>query len=289
MKVLFFLFVLLLSWSGSSFSVSRLPVPLVNDSAATEVLEKLKVEVLQLSEQNKLLREHQGAMLSTVYWSLGVVVSIVILLMGYSIFMNLRFYEQDKLGLKSEIQSVIDKYQADVLLLVKQERLESERVIEVKNQNALNTILGQNTELQNRLDAVREDLNSEMKIISIEVVKVPAELDAIKKSILKAEVEIRAVEAMVWEARGVHSNSLLAQIEGVRAAAEAGSEVKLKYALDRMSNTLDRYFIEAGVRPSDKVLQWGDEALVLSAVLCPEQSALIVSKIDTVKSIVQPV
>ncbi|MGZ9666246.1 hypothetical protein ACXX9E_09125 [Pseudomonas sp. GNP014] len=276
---------LLMLWGGTAVGAS--PAVPVGKSAGGEnesqLVIELKTETLQLKEQNKLLREYQGSMLSTVYWSLGVIATIVALLMGYSIFTNFKFYDQDKQRLKTEIQSFIDKSQAELITRVQQERLESERVVELKNENTLSTFLSQNSELQARLDTARTELSNEIKSLTNQVIKLPVELENIKNYALRSEVEIRTIEGMVWELRGVHSNTLLAQIEGIKAACASSSSVKLKYALERMSDTLDTHFITPGKTLTENVFTWGTEALDMATVFYPSEVTEVRNKLNRVK------
>lgn len=289
LKIVNTLGLLLILWGGTAAGAP--PAIPVGKSAGIEsesqLLTELKIETLQLKEQNKLLREYQGSMLSTVYWSLGVIATIVALLMGYSIFTNFKFYDQDKQRLKTELQSLIDKSQTELITRVQQERLESERIVELKNENILGNFLNQNSELQARLDTARTELSNEIKSLTSQVIKLPIELEGIKNSALRSEVEIRTIEGMVWELRGVHSNALLAQIEGIRAACASRSSVKLKYALERMSATLDTHFIAQGKTLSENVFTWGLEALDMATTFYPIEAAELISKLNEAKPITE--
>ena len=276
---------LFMLWSGAA--VGAIPATSADTNAKNEsksqTLTELRIEIVQLKEQNKLLREHQGSILSTVYWSLGVVATIVALLMGYSIFTNFKFYDQDKQRLKTDLQSLIDKSQAELITRVQQERLESERIIELKNEKTLSNFLSQNSETQARFDAIKTELYNEIKSLSSQVIKLPVEIESIKNFAMRSEVEIRTIEGMVWELRGVHSNALLAQIEGIKAACASSSKVKLKYALDRMLTTLDTYFITQGKTLPENVFNWGLEALDMATAFYPAETLEIINKLNEAK------
>jgi|GEM_PF-6641681 len=65
-------------------------------------------EVKQLKAQQKVIQSYQDNFLSTVYWSLGTVSTIVLILIGFSWFANLRNYERDKNALREELKNVTD-------------------------------------------------------------------------------------------------------------------------------------------------------------------------------------
>lgn len=61
-------------------------------------------EVARLETEVRLLREFHEHLLATVLWSLGVTLTIAILLVGYNWYNNVRAYERDKEAMQRELQ-----------------------------------------------------------------------------------------------------------------------------------------------------------------------------------------
>src|SRR6266566_7550202 len=70
--------------------------------------------LVALRAQLELTRSFQADLLSTVYWSLGVVLVIVVLLVGFGWFANFRVYQRDLEGLKRELETFVAKAIAEV-------------------------------------------------------------------------------------------------------------------------------------------------------------------------------
>jgi hypothetical protein len=64
-------------------------------------------EVIALRAQLDLMRQFDDRLLSTVYWSLGGMITIVVLIAGFSWFANNRLHEKDKAILRQELESII--------------------------------------------------------------------------------------------------------------------------------------------------------------------------------------
>jgi hypothetical protein len=77
------------------------------------------IEIELLKAQLSDARGFQSDLLSTVYWSLGVVVGIVALLVGYNWFTNFKIYEREKASLLEELKTQLASTMLD-------ERQESE-------------------------------------------------------------------------------------------------------------------------------------------------------------------
>jgi len=66
-------------------------------------------EIAILHEQVAMMRTYQNSLLETVHWTLGLVGSIAVLLVGYSWFTNFRMYERDKLALSQELRALVEQ------------------------------------------------------------------------------------------------------------------------------------------------------------------------------------
>lgn len=74
--------------------------------------EKEAEKVAILQAQLELMRQYDQRLLETVYWSLGGMVTIVVLVAGFGWFANFRLYEHDKKALKQELTGFIKEERA---------------------------------------------------------------------------------------------------------------------------------------------------------------------------------
>jgi len=65
--------------------------------------------LIALRAQLELTRAFQADLLSTVYWSLGVLVLIVAVLVGFGWFANFRVYQRDLDALRRELEATVTK------------------------------------------------------------------------------------------------------------------------------------------------------------------------------------
>ena len=88
----------------SETSKATSPAP---SAGASEAPPKPSDEVIALRAQLELMHQYDQRLLSTVYWSLTVVVALVLALITIIGFLNLRVYERDKAALKQELVGLI--------------------------------------------------------------------------------------------------------------------------------------------------------------------------------------
>jgi len=62
------------------------------------------IQIALLKQEVASSKSYESSLLSTVYWSLGGVVTIAVLLVGFGWLGNFKIYERDKLALRSELQ-----------------------------------------------------------------------------------------------------------------------------------------------------------------------------------------
>jgi len=63
-----------------------------------------------LRAQNAILISNQQALLTTVYWSLGIVTTIAFLLTGFGWLVNLRLYDRDKTALEASLKWLLSVF-----------------------------------------------------------------------------------------------------------------------------------------------------------------------------------
>jgi hypothetical protein len=80
---------------------------LAPSAGASEAQPKPSDEVIVLRAQLELMHRYAQRVLSTVYWSLAVVVTLVTVLVTIIGFLNLRVYERDKAVLRQELVGLL--------------------------------------------------------------------------------------------------------------------------------------------------------------------------------------
>ena len=77
--------------------------------AKVQPSEESSPEVAALRAQLELMRQYDQRLLNTVYWALGTVVFVALLLSGYSWYANFRVYQRDRANLRDELRLLVQK------------------------------------------------------------------------------------------------------------------------------------------------------------------------------------
>lgn len=83
------------------------PIPSGSDQ---DLVEPTTIEVEVLRAQLDATREYQQELLQTVYWSLGTVLAVAVILVGYNWFVGFQTSERDKAALRSEMESFVRQH-----------------------------------------------------------------------------------------------------------------------------------------------------------------------------------
>src|SRR5690349_22451097 len=105
-----FFFVLAFSATSAttnSQSLAKLQTQTAKNEAQTQfstlLVKNDSVEVERLKDEIQLLKSFQSDILQTVYWGLGAVFALALLLLGYNWISANKMYERDRNALKEEI------------------------------------------------------------------------------------------------------------------------------------------------------------------------------------------
>ena len=172
-------------------------------------------DVTLLKNQISLMREFNQHILSTVYWSLGTIVLIAILLVGFSWFTNYRMYERELAALRQELIGFLDKQMSAFSSDFNQKSIDNFKDISGRSieavQSATTKIV---TPLQTKIDECTKDI-SELRFEA-----------------LRSEVHY-------WEFRGVEGNQLTYYITMLRAAIKMNSQIKIAECLEAIGKLLE--------------------------------------------------
>ncbi|MFC1483854.1 hypothetical protein ACFL6Q_02250 [Candidatus Neomarinimicrobiota bacterium] len=153
------------------------------DSKETMLLDST---VVALRAQLKLMKRYDDRLLATVYWALGAVGTIFIIIIGLGWYTNFRIYKRDIAAIRAEFESLIKKETSEIRqnlneYLSKEVEKATARVKELSK--------GDLNQLQQGLESEVNRLRSEFRWL---------------------EIKMTHNEVVDWEKQGVFSNALRA-------------------------------------------------------------------------------
>jgi hypothetical protein len=231
---------------------------------------KLKAEVDLLKEQNKTIREFQDKIINTVYWALGVIAAVFALLMSYSLFTNFRFYDQDKVRLKQDLDSTIESFKSKIIVQFEQDKRSSERFVEQRNEAHLKMVVDQGVELRSKLDSVRLELVEMISSSSAREAALQKKLGQSNKRLLSYATQFYQVEEMVWELKDNPACILITQSQALTSALGAESEYHVRSAIERVHATLKKHYENKGVKLDEDEVRTVEEILDLATAKEPQ-------------------
>jgi len=176
-------------------------------------------DVTLLKTQLSLMREFNQHILSTVYWSLGTIVLIAILLVGFSWFTNYRMYERELAALRQELIGLFDKQMSAFSSDFNLKSIDNFKDISKRSIEAVHSATKQIvTPLQIKIAECTENI-SELQF---------AELIS---------------EARYWESKGVKENQARQYLKMLSAAIQMKSEIRITDSLAQL-----RELLEGGTR-----------------------------------------
>lgn len=177
-------------------------------------------EVAVLRAQVETMRDYNERLLSTVYWSLGTIAGIAVLLVGFSWFTNYKIYERDKSALKQELNALF-----------------SNQLLQIQNKL--------NEELSGKLEDISTKSVAAAKTISEQSISsLNYKMSSIEKKVLSLRYRAIESEARYWELKGVKGN----EIDRYRDMLPLAIELNDENAISKSLEGLLRMF-KAGVFP----------------------------------------
>ncbi|MCF5701367.1 hypothetical protein [Pseudomonas syringae] len=226
-------------------------------------------ELELLKQQNKLIKEFQSQQQTTVYWALGGVFGLVMILVGASFLTNFRFYEQDKERLKVELDTKLENFGAALSVQMLDYRREADQSVERNSQRVQDIVLGQLSEMRTSLDTIRMEISNDFKGVTEKLLKVDSELFAIHRSLSDAELELRKVELEVWDAKDIPDNMMVTLIQALTAAARASDKTGVTMVYRKMIKILNEKYHNSGLEMGVEVSNYIKRSLDLGAEFDP--------------------
>jgi len=179
-------------------------------------------QVAQLQIELAIVRQYSGQFLSTVYWALGVVAALAVLLVGFGWFSNFRLFEREKLSMRLDLESGLAS-QAREAIQQLERRFESLRKL--------------------LTDSTTEDIGrSEARIMDSEKSQARSlgtQVERLGNSMKSVQYDIDEMEHNRWMAEKVYPNAIRKAVEMVALGVSLQSDFRISRALD---------FVLAGLR-----------------------------------------
>ena len=249
-----------------SSNISSAPIPASLEFERV----KLKAEVALLKEQNKTIKEFQDKIINTVYWALGVIAAVFALLMSYSLFTNFRFYDQDKVRLKQDLDSTIENFKSKMVVQFEQDKRSSGRFVDERNEAHLKMVVDQGAELRSKLDSVRLELVEMINSTSEREALLQKKLGQSNKRLLSYATQFFQVEEMVWELKDNPGCILITQSQALTSALGAESEYHVRSTIQRVHDTLMKHYENKRVKLDEDEVRIVEEILNLAAAKEPQ-------------------
>lgn len=220
---------LALNWI-CAFATSEIPtvaipaaVPLTLSSSNQTEKSALIENIVELKAQNALLREYQQHLLSTVYWALGAIFTIAILLSGFSWYANFRIFDREK----NELIDLVTKK-----VNFEAQNIRNDFLVEWQEQRVLS---------DNALNAKSEEIILKSKLALGELrTKLQTDMSDLKVTMLLCEAQIHDIEADKWEDKKVWINVIAAMARKIQLINQLGESgyMLLERPLERILNSL---------------------------------------------------
>jgi hypothetical protein len=195
-------------------------------------------QVNALAAQNQILKEFQSDLITTVYWSLGVLAAVFLVLIGYNWFTSFKEYEKNKASLKQELLGEVELKIAEnneSIFNLKREALSEvdNRITQqflIATQNFVST--GDHQKSLDEIDAQLATIRDNAQ----------ARDDFFERRYQYAMLVTREIEEWMWEEKQVFGNILIAQSDTLAAAIKYDSDYFTKSVLERILSKIDAIF-----------------------------------------------
>ncbi len=160
------------------------------------------------------MKEYNQRLLETVYWALGVLITVILFVAGAGWYVNFRLYERDKASIQTDLEALIKKQVASAFTLFRQNA--DQKLEEIKK---LSFQSG---------EKAAENLSNKF--------------EDLKHDIQYMRYQLLENEAKDWKAKEVYGNELMCYFRMSEIAKNFGGgwEWLLSNALEGLQNSLIR-------------------------------------------------
>lgn len=214
----------------------------------------VEIELKILKEKNSLIADFQNSLISIVIWSLSAVVSVVILLVGASLFTNFKLHEKDVQRIQSDYDNKIKIFRSEIETSLAKAGQEMTNTQEARSQQDLDRMLTQAAEVRSQLETVRLSLEVKLDQLATNTTKLQAKADNIEIMHSSLKAELRKAETLIWDIRKVPINVIISSLQGLDAALVSGQKWHIKDFIKQVKHVIKTDFIELR-NPLDEEMQ----------------------------------
>ncbi|MEW2919965.1 hypothetical protein AB1A65_00755 [Muricauda sp. ANG21] len=227
---------------------------LVINEEVLDPIQTSEIRAYQLLYENS--NEINNKILSTIYWSLGGIFTVVLAIIGSTIFFNFRFNKKEIENITTDAIRQIDIAKNTFSNQIEEKLnnfiIETQKSLNIEEQNLTNTykelLKSYSDNLESQIKANKEFFSE--KIIQIEnkiefnlqsTVEKTNELNnSLIKRIKEKEIKSLNNEAELWKLRGVPSNALRCHIKECSLGFDVGFFWLFEMRLDRICAEIDK-------------------------------------------------
>jgi hypothetical protein len=208
-------FLILLIFYGVAFGQTNTAPSPTTDSTEIAIL-KAQLQTMQTSDQR---------LLTSVYWSLGIVGGVALLLVGYSWFTNMRIYERDKAALTQDLEGQLESKFSSLKSAFETKQAELNKAI---LESATTPLAKLEKQMAEQMASLKANINTRCE-------QTGSSLHALD---LRVEYDREQAEAYYWEFRQVPGNEIDRYESMLTYAIAMGAENKIARCLARIEKLM---------------------------------------------------
>ncbi|WP_143512603.1 hypothetical protein [Vreelandella utahensis] len=201
----------------NTFLLMILVLVIFNDEPVTKfpngvTLSELSNPEKIMAQKIVTMQDYHSSLITTVYWALGTITTIFIILIGISWLTNFKFYENDKAQIQERIESRLEEHSQSI-----DARLHKHR-----------------SEMSNDIHEHEEKINEKFENHHSSVQENSSEISRLRRQMQFERTKTTALEAQLWEVKGVPQNVALTYAEAVQAAIEGEIQPFIERNLEKL-------------------------------------------------------
>lgn len=174
-------------------------------------------------------RKFQEQLLATVFWSLGTLAAVAVLLVGYSWWNNSRNYDRDKIAFEREIRTLLAEVAAK---LSDEQRTAIQTTLDSLDKKLSERAREAEAKLSSSTTATIE---ASGKQIAAQVTQIKASLASVRTELDKLHLTAHLQEHLKTRAGGNYRNALQYSVTALEMALKIGDQYEVGNVLDLVS------------------------------------------------------
>lgn len=204
-------------------------------------------ELVNLKEQNRIIQQYHSSLLDTVYWTLGVICGVAILLVGSSWLINFKLYEADKAHLVEAFELRIEKLQAELGAQIASSRTEMGKDTQALMEGYVDRSIDESRSLRSEWTSALSSVNSRLESFDGKLEAGSSHDQKLQRQLDSLEATLHAVEAHVWELKKNPLAVIVTHCQTLDAACRANQEWRVTMSLNKLIEDLTDHFLAKNV------------------------------------------